>query len=317
MAVRSKRITLYDPAKLAQVNPENLRLLEKYQVDMAVRDLAASTQEQYIQSLRQWFIWILDNQGNRSVLEMDDDDITAFLYFCKSEGNNAARMKLRTSIISAFYRFLRKKRYLTANPTEFIESPKKITPITVQTFLTPEQVALMREKLIEHGDTQLRLYATLSLSTMARLSAIASLRWNQVDTQTCIIHDVLEKEGKIVDLYFNEEVKLLFEELRNQREHSGKNDKGWVFYTGRTTPTRHINNGTLNAWCKAIGEMIGVPTLHPHDFRHSGATLLKNAGMSLEDVSVLLNHESTDTTKKFYIKQDIRRISSVKNRYNI
>lgn len=63
--------------------------------------------------------------------------------------------------------------------------------------------------------------------------------------------------------------------------------------------------------------MIGVPTLHPHDFRHSGATLLKNAGMSLEDVSVLLNHESTDTTKKFYIKQDIRRISSVKNRYNI
>ena len=42
MAVRSKRIELYDPAKLAQVNPENLRLLEKYQVDMAVRDLAAS-----------------------------------------------------------------------------------------------------------------------------------------------------------------------------------------------------------------------------------------------------------------------------------
>lgn len=317
MAVRSKRIELYDPAKLAQVNPENVRLLEKYKVDMAVRDLAASTQEQYIQNLRQWFIWIMENQGNRSVLEMEDDDITSFLYYCKSEGNNAARMKLRTSVISAFYKFLRKKRLLTTNPTEFIESPKKLTPITVQTFLTPEQVALMREKLIEHGDTQLRLYATLSLSTMARLSAIASLRWNQVDTQTCIIHDVLEKEGKIVDLYFNEEVKLLLEELKSQRERSGKSDNGWVFYTGRTTPTRHINNGTLNAWCKAIGEMIGVPTLHPHDFRHSGATLLKNAGMSLEDVSVLLNHESTDTTKKFYIKQDIRRISSVKNRYNI
>lgn len=63
MAVRSKRITLYDPAKLSQVNSENLRLLEKYKVDMAVRDLAASTQEQYIQSLRQWFIWILDNQA--------------------------------------------------------------------------------------------------------------------------------------------------------------------------------------------------------------------------------------------------------------
>lgn len=205
MAARSKRIMLYDTDKIEKINPDNIAFLEKYKVDMAIRDLSEGTQKQYIQNLQQWFIFILDKQGNKKVTELDDDDITAFLYYCKSEGNNAARMKLRTSIISAFYRFLRKKRYLTANPTEFIESPKKITPITVQTFLTPEQVALMREKLIEHGDTQLRLYATLSLSTMARLSAIASLRWNQVDTQTCIIHDVLEKEGKIVDLYFNAE----------------------------------------------------------------------------------------------------------------
>lgn len=80
---------------------------------------------------------------------------------------------------------------------------------------------------------------------------------------------------------------------------------------------RHISTGTLNAWCKKIGTMIGVPTLHPHDFRHSGATLLRNAGMALEDVSVLLNHESTDTTKRFYIKQDTARISSLKNRFNL
>ena len=66
-----------------------------------------------------------------------------------------------------------------------------------------------------------------------------------------------------------------------------------------------------------IGEMIGIPTLHPHDFRHSGATLLKNAGMPLEDVSELLSHESTDTTKKYYIKQDIQRIGTAKRVYNI
>ena len=78
-----------------------------------------------------------------------------------------------------------------------------------------------------------------------------------------------------------------------------------------------MNTGTLNDWCKRIGGMIGVPTLHPHDFRHSGATLLKNAGMSLEDVSVLLSHESTDVTKKYYIKEDTGRISSIKSNYNI
>lgn len=63
--------------------------------------------------------------------------------------------------------------------------------------------------------------------------------------------------------------------------------------------------------------MINIPTLHPHDFRHSGATLLKNAGMSLEDVSTLLSHESTDTTKRYYIKQDIKRLGNAKQVYNI
>ena len=45
--------------------------------------------------------------------------------------------------------------------------------------------------------------------------------------------------------------------------------------------------------------------------------LLKNAGMSLEDVSVLLSHESTDVTKKYYIKEDTARISTIKRSYNI
>lgn len=315
--MRSKRIELYDIEKVSIINPDNLRLLEKYKVDMSVRDLAESTQKQYIQGLYQWFIFILDKQDNRSVLDMENDDITEFLYFCKREGNNAARMRLRISIISSFYKFLRKKKYLSTNPTEFIEYPKRTTPITVQTYLTSEQVALMREKLIENGDIQLRLYATLSLSTMARLSAIASLRWSQIDMKNCIVHDVLEKEGKIVDLYYNDEVKYLLKALKDERERKEKQDKGWLFYTVRATADKHISRTTLELWCKKIGKLIDVPSLHPHDFRHSGATMLKNAGMSLEDVSVLLHHESTDTTKKYYIKQDLQRISDTKNRFNI
>ena len=317
MAKKSKRIEFYDPIKIEKINPENMALLNKYKVDMAIRELAASTQYAYINNLYQWFIYILDNQNNRSVLELEDDDITEFLYFCKNEGNNTARMRVRISVISAFYKFLRKKKFLTTNPVEFIEAPKKSTPVLVQTFLTPEQVSAMREKLIECRDTQLRLYASLSLSTMARVSAIASLRWDQIDMQACVIHDVLEKEGKLVDLFFNEEVKCLLAKLKEERSISKRNDHGWLFYTGRCTDERHICKSTLEKWCKQIGEYINVPSLHPHDFRHSGATLLKNAGMSLEDVSVLLNHESTDTAKRFYIKQDTARINDIKGRYNI
>ena len=151
---------------------------------------------------------------------------------------------------------------------------------------------------------------------MARVTAIASIRWDMIDLENKIIKGVLEKEGKIVDLYFSDEVKYLLVQLKKQREMKGRDDHGWLFYSGRNKE-KPINAGTLNEWCKRIGDMIGVPTLHPHDFRHSGATLLKNAGMALEDVSTLLNHENTNTTKRFYIKEDSARISSIKRSFNI
>ena len=312
----SKRILLHDETKLKQVNPETLSIMNKYKIDMSMRNLSPRTQYHYELDLQQWFIYILDNQNNRSICELTDDDITEFLYFCKQQGNNAERIKGRIAAISALYKFMRKKRIISENPVEFIDRPRRGQPITQQTYLTPEQVALMRERLIGSDDLQLRTYAMLSLSTMARASAIASIRWDQIDLDNKIIKGVLEKEGKIVDLFFSDEVKYLLVQLRLQRESKSRNDHGWVFYSGRNVD-KPINTGTLNDWCKHIGQLIGVPTLHPHDFRHSGATLLKNAGMSLEDVSVLLSHESTDTTKRFYIKEDTARISNIKRNYNI
>ena len=316
MLTRGQKIKMYADQKMHLINKENLKLLDKYKVDMAIRELSPLTQDRYINDLKGWFVYLLEHQDNRNVLDLVDDDITEYLYWCKKLGNNANRMKMRVSVVSAFYRFLRKKRYLTTNPTEFIEPPKRVIPVTVQTYLTSEQVALMREKLIESNQTQLRLYAMLSLSTMARLSAIASLKWSQIDMNACVIHDVREKEGKIVDIYFNDEVKQLLFILKSERTIRGLQDHGWLWYTGRCTETTHIHRNTLWDWCKQIGKMIGVETLHPHDFRHSGATLLRNAGMPLEDISVLLNHESTDTTQRFYVKHDTARINDMKSRFN-
>ena len=315
MPERSKRIVLHDEEKLKQINPETQKLMQKYKIDMSLRDLSPKSIYGYEKDLNQWFIYILDHQFNQCVTELSDDDITEFLYFCKQEGNNVERMKRRMAAISAFYKFLRKKKLIKENPTEFMDRPKKGIAITVQTYLTPEQVDLMRTKLTEYGDLQLKTYAMFSLSTMARVNAIANLKWEQIDFEARECRDVLEKEGYIVELSFSNEVKDLLLELKKQREEKGINDYGWVFYSRYNSETKPISNGTLLEWCKKIGNMIGVPTLHCHDFRHSGATLLKNVGMSLEDISELLHHSGTDVTSKFYIKKDTSKIKALKDKF--
>lgn len=93
MAERSKRIVMYDEDKLEHINPETLKLFQKYQVDMSIRDLSVNTINAYNIDLRQWFIYMYDNQFNLSVLEATEDDITEYYYWRKQQGNNVARQK--------------------------------------------------------------------------------------------------------------------------------------------------------------------------------------------------------------------------------
>ena len=62
--------------------------------------------------------------------------------------------------------------------------------------------------------------------------------------------------------------------------------------------------------------MIGVDSLHPHDFRHSGSQLLSLTGMPIEKISELLNHSGLDVTKNHYLKQDKKKIKAEKDKYS-
>ena len=323
MAERSKRIVLSDKEKLERVNEQTKGLLKKYKMDMELRELSTNSIYQYMTDINQWLIYVYDNQGNQCVTELEEDDLTEFFYYCKTEGNNSRRMKRRMSSISAFYKFLRKKKVIKESPLDFIDRPKKDTDVVVQTFLTKEQVSLMREKLQEYVDNnkyrakELQLYALFSLSTMARVTAVSNIKWEQIDLDERICTDVLEKEGKLVTLYFSEEVKQLLISLKEFREKENINDGGYVFYRVLNDTPTAIDTNTLTDWAHKIGNMIGVPTLHPHDFRHSGSQLLKLSGCPIEQISELLNHSGLDVTKKFYLRSDRKKIQAEKDKYEI
>ena len=316
MAERSKRIFLYDEEKLKNINPETLKLFQKYKIDMSIRGLSPNTIYNYITDLQQWFIYMHDNQFNLSVIDATDDDLNEYFYYRKQEGNNVNRQKRIMSSISAFYIFLRRKKIIKESPIEFLERPKQGQPVVKQTFLTIEQVNELRNKLIAYGDTQLQTYIFFGLSTMARVNAMAHLKWEQIDFDERMCFDVLEKEGKIVDLFFSKEVEILLKKLKKEREEKNINDFGWVWYTPYISEKECINNGTLNDWCKKAGEMINIPSLHNHDLRHSGSNILKDLGMDIQDIAELLHHESTETTTKHYLIVNKKKVKDNKDKFS-
>lgn len=314
---RSKRIELWDKSREKEINKDNLKLYQKYEMDMSIRELSKKTIYGYKTDIFAWFMYVLDFQQNQCITDFNEDDITEFIYYCKQQGNHTERIKRRMASLSAFYKFLRKKKMIKENPMEFMDRPKHGVPIVVQTFLTEEQVKLMKEKLKECGDLQLELYGLLSLSTMARVNAISNIIWDSIDFDNRVINNVLEKEGKIVTLYFNKEVKDKLLELKKYREENDINDNGYVFIAKHDNNYESVSATTLGDWAKRIGILINVPTLHPHDFRHSEATILRNRGMKLEDISTLLNHAGVDVTRKYYIKENIKKISENKDKFEL
>lgn len=328
MAEISPKIRFYDEEKLKNLNPETMKLWKKYEVDMSLRELSPKTIQGYLNDLQHWWIYIYDNQGNQCITDLDEDDIVEFLFYCKTQGNNSRRMKRRMSSIAAFYKFLRRKKIITSNPMDYIDRPKKDTDIIVQTFLSAEQVALMREKLDEnistsksitakHNAIQLKCYALFSLSTMARVSAISSITWEQINFDERIVEDVLEKEGYLVTLYFSDVVKDFMIELKEFREENSINDDGFLFSVQASGRCGQVSTSTLGQWCKKIGTMINVPSLHAHDFRHSGSQLMMLNGASVEDISSLLNHKGTDVTIKHYLRTDRKKVQESRDKFGI
>lgn len=150
---------------------------------------------------------------------------------------------------------------------------------------------------------------------MARVTAMSSIKWTQVDYDEMIVKDVLEKEGYIVNLFFDEDERDLLLKLKKERDRNNI-DCEYVFITRYQGRYNGVDAGTLNSWTSKIGSAINEPELSPHDLRRSGATLRSEAGMPLEQISSLLNHKGTDVTR-LYVKENIAKKGEEFRKYKI
>lgn len=298
-------------------------------------NLSETTKKSYESDFNQWLVFINERYESGHIYEEDilkilkDEDgmedmvdlIEDYVAFCSSVlGNNERRIQRRMSSISSFFLYLLKRRRIKSNPLDYLERPSVRAgekPQVLQTFLTEEQIRDIRKGLKEMEDTQLELYFEMSLSTMARVNAVRNIRLDQLDLEENSVSGVREKEGYIVDLYMSDRTVELIKEWLDERKER-EVDSEYLFSTRYGGKWNQVSKSTIQTvWAKKIGEIIGIKELHPHDFRHSGSSLLFNKGMPLEDVQELLNHQSPETTLKYYIKRDMQKLQEKKKQFEL
>jgi len=77
-------------------------------------------------------------------------------------------------------------------------------------------------------------------------------------------------------------------------------DLGLIFLSESTrNPGCPLAAGAFDEIIEHVRAKVELPALTPHTLRHQRCTILKRAGVSLEDIALLAGHKSTDTTRLY------------------
>ncbi len=81
------------------------------------------------------------------------------------------------------------------------------------------------------------------------------------------------------------------------RGHLGDRSRGALFESSRAAA---FSARRIQQIVKAVARRAGVDKhIHPHSYRHSMATFLRNQGVALDIVQLLLGHEDPRTTQLY------------------
>jgi integrase len=138
--------------------------------------------------------------------------------------------------------------------------------------------------LIAACDPVSRDFVVLLLNTGMRPGEAISLTWDRIDLErgTISFGKGDQKSGKVASIPINSAARVVLQ---------GRLGTGKVFPIGRMHMRRLFNRAATKA---------GLVDVHPHDLRRTAASLMVQAGISIQTVSQILRHSDISITHRIY-----------------
>ncbi len=219
-------------------------------------------------------------------------DLTPKVWFAYVQERTRADIKpssLNTElkVIQSLLRFAKEngvpicKTMLEVRPLKTGEAlPKDLSEYQVKTLLNATQ------NLTE------KTWILLMLHCGLRTCEVRALRWEDIDLQKLVLYIRESKGLQSRVVFLSQPVKEALKGLPRKHE---------VVFTYRNKPlSRHYCQSRLRTIAKQIGFHIT-----PHQLRHTCATTLLNAGMSVLGMQKLLGHKYVETTLRYARVNDV------------
>jgi len=226
---------------------------------------------------------------------VDSGIVRSWVVYLMDDGLAPTSVNRKLSSLRAYYRFLRKKKVVAADPLRKIVGPKRKKPLP--SFLKESEMDCLLDE-ISYGDgfeaCRDKMIVELFYLTGVRLSELIGLDDSDVDFSSMQIK-VTGKRNKQRLIPFGENLKDSLLHYLKVRDEIFPNVRGAFFllkngkrmYAGRVYEIVKRN----------LSKVVSLKKRSPHVLRHTFATTMLNNDAELGAVKDLLGHESLATTE--------------------
>ena len=259
------------------------------------RNRSELTVRRYEQSLRDFESYFKNRDSQLSWESVDSDVIRDWMESMMDKGDMASTVNSSLSAVRSFFRFALSRGLVTHDPSYVVKGPKKQKPLPQ--FVREEEMNRLLDtpQMWEDGFAGLRARTIIILfyETGIRLAELIGLDVTDVDFAAHQIK-VTGKRNKQRIIPFGTELEGVLREYITQRNAQLQVDPALVLSDKGKRMTRSQVE-------KIVKQHLSLTTTlkkrTPHVLRHSFATAMLNNGAGLEDVRLLLGHESVATTQ--------------------
>jgi integrase len=245
--------------------------------------------DDYVCMARRW----ATEWGNRPCSQIAQTDIQKFVLKRSAISAYTANKDLRYLRATFNHGMKMTPKWIENNPTDGI----RFLPVQKTVKRIPSRADVLKVILAADPDTQDYLYCIRE--TMARVSEINRLTWDDVDLEErSVILRTRKKRGGHLTPRKVPMTRRLYDVL-SARYHSRDKSKPWVFWQTwwDRRGQRHEGPYIRRRFMENLCARVGVPVFQFHALRHFGASMLDHAGVGIGSIQRILGHENRSTTE--------------------